>query len=133
MALSIGFLKLTKYVYEHQPQMLEEMDRDELKVFLQEKADAAHKIYVETVENGKGYQLADELKHQALYEGLLFSPVSFVKSILNIKMGKDVTMAEAFPYYKKVKHLIDEYEPGDDFLGTNEEIELTEKIISFLS
>ncbi len=125
------FNELAKYYFDYHPHLFIANGKEVMQELIQKRIDDAQEIYTKTLEDGGDFQLADELSHQAKYEGIKFSPIAFLNTILCVELDKEIILSETLPYYWEVEHLFKQYDIHDDFESTSEAVELTNKIVEF--
>ena len=120
--LSYFRLKLTAYLRDHQPDLVDDA------TFVSSRSDAALTAYCDAVAQGFSHPEAETMASEVLYQGLHFSKYDTLVSVLENEFEKELPsplperLTPMLLKNKAVQSVFDKYELTDDF-GASPEYE----------
>lgn len=118
--------RLFSYLNDYQPQMLKD---DDIKEFVVKRTNSAHSAYLQSSSRGEPHCLAMEDANEVLYEGLEFSPVSFIQETYEEKKKEILSADKALDIYYKAKSLFAQCSGGFEYV--EDEVKLKERLVGF--
>ncbi|MDH6343752.1 hypothetical protein M2480_002917 [Parabacteroides sp. PFB2-12] len=120
--------RLFSYLNDYQPQMLKD---DDVREFIVKRANLAHSAYLQSSSRGEPHYLAMEEANVVLYEGLEFSPVSFIQETYEEEKRGILDTDKALDIYYKAKGLFAQC--SGNFEEVEDEVKLKERLVCFFA